>query len=214
MTGNPLRKDILKAVKKSESAEKTFEQKKFTILIIGGSQGAHRINIAIAKALPFLKKPARFCFIHQTGQKDQKMLQKAYQAANISSTVQPFFNDMGVQYGKADLIICRAGATTVAEVTSLGKGVIFIPFPYAADNHQELNAKALVKAKGAQMILEKDLNGHFLAQKIMELADNPEKIRDMGLAAKQLGHPFAAQTIIEDCYAMLAQKKAFDRNGN
>ncbi len=207
VTGNPLRKDIISAVKNAESDQKkTFEQNIFTILILGGSQGAHRINTGVAEALSFLKPAPRFCFIHQTGQHDLKMVQKAYQAVKISSSVQAFFNDMGVQYEKADLIICRAGATTVAEVTAFGKGVIFIPFPYAADNHQELNAEALVNAKGAQMILEKDLNGHLLAQRIMELADNPEKIRNMGLAAKKLGHPLAAQTIIEDCYALLSQK--------
>ena len=118
--------------------------------------------------------------------------------------VRPFFYDMQNQYKKADIIICRAGASTIAEITVAGKAAIFIPFPFAADNHQVLNAMSVVKENGGEMILQKDITGNMLAQRIQYYAANPEILSAMTSNAKKLGKPDAAKTIIDDCYALFS----------
>lgn len=199
-TGNPVRKEILTA-----GAEDGFDRKKeheirpFTVLIIGGSQGAHRINLAMAEAARHLNKD-RFFIVHQTGDSDCEQVSDAYRDCNIGHTVQPFFYDMADQYQKADLVICRAGATTVAEITALGKGVIFIPYPFAADDHQTLNAQALSHNGAAEMILERDVDGHTLAERIEFYASHPDALDQMAARAKALGRPDAAEMIVEDLY--------------
>ena len=111
---------------------------------------------------------------------------------------------MAEQYGRADLIICRAGATTVAEVTALGKAVVFIPFPFAADNHQELNAGSLSDAGAADMLIEKDLDGQRLSEKIKYYAAHPAVLENLSARAKQFGRPDAAKEIVDDCYRILS----------
>jgi UDP-N-acetylglucosamine--N-acetylmuramyl-(pentapeptide) pyrophosphoryl-undecaprenol N-acetylglucosamine transferase len=166
-TGNPVRKSILECGENRKDRVEEFSSKRpFIILIIGGSQGAHSINMAITEAASYLKKKHIFRFIHQTGAGDREVVEKKYNHCGVKCRVQPFFNDMDQQYKKADLVICRAGATTVAELTATGKSVIFIPFPYAADNHQELNARFIKEAGACDMIFEKDLSGRKLAEKI------------------------------------------------
>ncbi|MBW2177317.1 MAG: UDP-N-acetylglucosamine--N-acetylmuramyl-(pentapeptide) pyrophosphoryl-undecaprenol N-acetylglucosamine transferase [Deltaproteobacteria bacterium] len=177
----------------------------FTILIAGGSQGAHAINLAVIGALGHLKKKERFHFIHQTGIDDKGRMKKAYADSDTGSTVKAFFTDMAQQYQTADLIICRAGATTVAEVTVLGKPVIFIPYPHAADDHQRLNAESLVQAGASEMIQQKDLDGKLLAHRIEYYADSPEKLAQMGIRASRLGRPHAARVIVDDMYALISR---------
>lgn len=211
-TGNPVRKIILKASEKGNTKPDTINSDKpFTILITGGSQGAHSINIAVIDALEQikLKQGKNLFFIHQTGVHDEKLVKEAYKIANIEADVRPFFRDMTDAYDKSDLIICRAGATTVAEVSLLGKGLIFIPYPYAADNHQELNAKSLVDAGAAKMILDKDLDGRNLARIIEDFRNNPDALLKMALKSKSFARPDAADRIIADCYNLILQ----DRKG-
>jgi UDP-N-acetylglucosamine--N-acetylmuramyl-(pentapeptide) pyrophosphoryl-undecaprenol N-acetylglucosamine transferase len=145
--GNPVRRELIDYFDRHVSAtDQAGGKKHFTILIIGGSQGAHRINMAIIDALGRLQDNTRLHFIHQTGKADEQQVKEAYIQNRIQSTVQPFFDNMAELYSLADLLICRAGATTVAEITALGKAAIFIPFPYAADNHQVL-AVSLMKGR-------------------------------------------------------------------
>ena len=132
------------------------------------------------------------------------MVLEAYQRQGIAARVQAFFSQMAPLYKQADLIICRAGATTVAEVTALGKAVIFVPFPFAADNHQALNADTLASRGAAEMILEKDLKAGDLAQKIEYYAAHPEALATMAAKAGRLGHPEAAQAIVDDCYKLVS----------
>lgn len=113
---------------------------------------------------------------------------------------------MAFQYQKADLIICRAGATTVAEITAIGKAALFIPFPFAADNHQELNAKTLLDFDAAEMMRQADLDGAGLAQKILYYASNLQALNQLALNAKQLGRPDAAEDIVTACYEMHANR--------
>jgi UDP-N-acetylglucosamine--N-acetylmuramyl-(pentapeptide) pyrophosphoryl-undecaprenol N-acetylglucosamine transferase len=174
---------------------------------VGGSQGAHRINLAVMDCLTKLGPQSDFYFIHQTGTDDEIAVTAAYRRQNMAATVQAFFNDMDHQYARADLIICRAGATTVAELTVIGKGVIFIPYPFAADNHQVFNARPLVDLGAAEMILEKDLTGDGLAERIAYYAARPEALTSMAKRARRLGRPAAAQAIVDDCYTLLAASR-------
>ena len=162
-TGNPVRRELLEtAGGDRETAGHASNQRIFTVLIIGGSQGAHRINTAMIEALEHFQNAERLHFLHQTGETDEASVSEAYRKNAVSATAQSFFDDMAERYQQADLIICRAGATTVAEITALGKAAIFIPFPHAADNHQMLNAADLATDGAAEIIVEKDLSGHLL----------------------------------------------------
>jgi UDP-N-acetylglucosamine--N-acetylmuramyl-(pentapeptide) pyrophosphoryl-undecaprenol N-acetylglucosamine transferase len=199
LTGNPVRKELLN----DQPLDQTPDSKSFCVLIIGGSQGAHSINMAVMEALNHLTKKESLYFIHQTGTADERMVTDAYRRLEIPAKVQSFFRQMAPLYKQADLIICRAGATTVAEVTALGKAVIFIPFPFAADDHQALNANTMARQGAAEIILEKDLNPRDLGQKIEYFASHPEALKAMSSKAAQLGHPDAAKRIVDDCYELV-----------
>jgi UDP-N-acetylglucosamine--N-acetylmuramyl-(pentapeptide) pyrophosphoryl-undecaprenol N-acetylglucosamine transferase len=203
LTGNPVRKELLNH-HGGNSNDVAADSKSFCVLIIGGSQGAHRINMTVVEALSHLAQKERLYFIHQTGAADEQTVNAAYQRLGIAARVQSFFRHMAPLYKQADLIICRAGATTVAEVTAVGKAVIFIPFPFAADNHQALNADTLAREGAAEMILEKDLNARNLGQKIEYYASHPETLEAMATKAGQLGHPSAAEKIVDDCYDLVS----------
>ena len=210
-TGNPIKKDTIKnansATEKTEEKkynEKKHNDSKFNVFITGGSQGAHVLNRIITESIQHIKNRSEYHFIHQTGQKDESWVKKVYKDSGVSSMVRPFFYDMQNQYKKADIIICRAGASTIAEITVAGKAAIFIPFPFAADNHQVLNAMSVVKENGGEMILQKDITGNMLAQRIQYYAANPEILSVMTSNAKKLGKPDAAKTIIDDCYALFS----------
>ena len=204
-TGNPVRRELLEysdcqAAQEPGAAANGL----FTILIIGGSQGAHRINLAVIESLEHLKDTEHLHFVHQTGEADELQVKAAYRRNNFKCTVQSFFNNMGELYSQADLLICRAGATTVAEIAALGKAVIFIPFPYAADNHQVLNAGSLSNEGAAEMIIEKDLSGQNLSEKIAYYIANRPALNEMAAKARQFGNPAAAKNIVDDCYRLLA----------
>jgi UDP-N-acetylglucosamine--N-acetylmuramyl-(pentapeptide) pyrophosphoryl-undecaprenol N-acetylglucosamine transferase len=198
LTGNPVRRQFLEA-----STVGPGDNKGFTILVAGGSQGAHAINLAMLDALPHLRQPDRIRIVHQTGPEDRDRVADAYAQAGLDAEVKAFFHDMASRYGRADMVVCRAGATTVAELTALGKVALFIPFPFAADNHQELNARALVDQGAAQMVLERDLSGADLARRLEALADAPERLAAMAARSKMLGKPDAARAIVDDCYQLV-----------
>ena len=204
-TGNPVRRELIDYFDRhAPERNEDMGEKFFTVLIIGGSQGAHRVNMAIIEALDQLSDQKNLHFVHQTGEADEQQVKEAYHRNNIRSTVQPFFNNMAELYSLADLLICRAGATTVAEITALGKAAIFIPFPYAADNHQVLNAGSLADEGAAEMIIENDLSGKILSEKIAYYAVNRQALNDMAAKARLFGNPLAAKKIVDDCYRLLA----------
>jgi UDP-N-acetylglucosamine--N-acetylmuramyl-(pentapeptide) pyrophosphoryl-undecaprenol N-acetylglucosamine transferase len=205
-SGNPVRHDFLPDSRQSKTDEGADSARSpFTILIVGGSQGAHRINETVAEALNRLDRKDGFYFIHQTGKADEDMVKAAYDRQGVPAMVQPFFDNMAELYRKADLIICRAGATTVAEITALGKASIFIPFPYAADDHQALNARSLSKSGAAEMILEKELSAKVLVEKILHYVEHPEALAEMAQKARAFGNPDAAADIVDGCYQLLAK---------
>jgi len=201
VSGNPVRKEIRESGKKD--ASEIDASRPFTVLILGGSQGAHSINVAVMEAMAHLKDKDRFLFIHQTGTADEAPIRDAYRVHGIAGTVGAFFMDMASQFRKADLVICRAGATSVAEITAMGKAAIYIPYPYAADNHQVLNAESLVAAGAAEMIQEKDLTGPGLAEKIEHYRTRPEALDRMAAAAAAYGKPEAAADLVSDCYRLV-----------
>lgn len=206
LTGNPLRRQILDMVAKANPPQPPFikggcEAKrvgKFHLFIFGGSQGAHAINAAMIEALPLLKENGvRVAITHQTGEKECAEVAAAYRTAGIEAQVTPFIGNMAAEYAKADLIICRAGATTIAEVTACGKACLFIPFPHAVDDHQRRNAEALLKKDACFMMLERELTGGTLAENILTLAADPGLVRRTGELAFSLARLDAAGIIVD-----------------
>jgi UDP-N-acetylglucosamine--N-acetylmuramyl-(pentapeptide) pyrophosphoryl-undecaprenol N-acetylglucosamine transferase len=205
LTGNPLRSQILNTIEKNEEDNNIKKNEKFTIFVTGGSQSARSINKTIIESLDYLKiKKDDLFFIHQSRYEDKEKIKDAYIKHGIKYMVEPFFMDMASLYKKADLIICRAGAGTIAEITAMGKAAIYIPFPYAADNHQEFNALSLVKKNAGEMILEKNLSGKLIFEKILYYFTNRQKLIEIGKNAKNLSMPNAALIIIKDCYRILS----------
>jgi UDP-N-acetylglucosamine--N-acetylmuramyl-(pentapeptide) pyrophosphoryl-undecaprenol N-acetylglucosamine transferase len=204
-TGNPLRRQIVETAgrQKPPGIERA---RPFTVLVLGGSQGAHRINTAMVAALDQLPQTAGFFFIHQTGSADERTVVEAYRRAGAASRVQSFFDDMAAQYASADLVICRAGATTVAEITALGKASVLIPYPYAADDHQTWNARRLVAAGAAEMIAEEQLSGAFLSERLGFFASHPAAVSQLAMQAARLGKPDAARRIVDECCRLLGRR--------
>jgi UDP-N-acetylglucosamine--N-acetylmuramyl-(pentapeptide) pyrophosphoryl-undecaprenol N-acetylglucosamine transferase len=199
--GNPIRQQIMDAATLDVKEKNTF-----AILIVGGSQGAHAINLAVVDALPHLRQHRKMHVVHQTGTADRGRVADAYANAGMDAEVKAFFHDMASRYSRADLVVCRAGATTVAELTALGKPALFIPYPFAADNHQEHNARALVDQGAAQMVLERDLTGPDLARRLNALADTPDLLTAMASKSRMLGKPDAARSIVDDCYQLVGNQ--------
>jgi UDP-N-acetylglucosamine--N-acetylmuramyl-(pentapeptide) pyrophosphoryl-undecaprenol N-acetylglucosamine transferase len=198
LTGNPLRRQILKMVGNA-SYQKPVGNSEFRIFIFGGSQGAHAINMAILEALPALKQGiGRLKITHQTGEKDLETVAAAYRSAGIQADVTAFISDMAAEYARADLIICRAGATTIAETTACGKACLFIPFPHAVDDHQRRNAEALLKMDACYMLLEQELRGNRLAVMIQELAENTAGVACVAKRALELSRLDAARIIVDE----------------
>ena len=205
VTGNPVRKEILLAAVADHSGRSrpTSSDSPMRLFILGGSQGAHAINMAMIGALRSIAQKKRLRIVHQTGAADESQVKAAYESHGIKATVKSFFQNMDRQYQSADLIICRAGATTVAEITAIGKAALFIPFPFAADDHQKLNAAALTTRGAAEMIEEKELSADSLADRINHYAQDRDSLARMAAAAKLLGRPEAARRIVEDCYLLM-----------
>jgi UDP-N-acetylglucosamine--N-acetylmuramyl-(pentapeptide) pyrophosphoryl-undecaprenol N-acetylglucosamine transferase len=175
-----------------------------TVLVFGGSQGAHAINEAMIRCLPVLQREAPgIHIIHQTGERDYNDALAAYRsfsstasiAAGDSAEVFKFIEDMPAAFARADLVVCRSGASTVAEIAAAGKPAVFVPFPRAADDHQRVNAEALAQAGAAVVVEESKLEGVWLAETISALLLDPARLRSMSAAARELAHPNAAWEI-------------------
>jgi UDP-N-acetylglucosamine--N-acetylmuramyl-(pentapeptide) pyrophosphoryl-undecaprenol N-acetylglucosamine transferase len=188
VTGNPVRTDFFGL----EPKERT---EVFHILIFGGSQGARAINNAVADSLADITDVAgNISFTHQTGEGDFEKIRELYNRSEFSNAdVRPFITDMVSEFAKADIVICRAGATTCAELAAAGKAAIMIPLPTAADDHQRKNAEAMERAGAAKMVLQRDLNGKRIADEIRSVVADPVQITKMEAAAKSLGRSDAAE---------------------
>lgn len=167
-----------------------------TLLVFGGSQGAHAINEAMIRCLPVLQREAPgIHIIHQTGERDYNDALAAYESVQESAEVFRFIDDMPAAFGRADLVVCRSGASTVAEITAAGKPAVFVPFPRAADDHQRVNAEALAKHGAAIVVEESRLEGVWLAETIATLLQDSRRLQAMSQAARSLAHPNAAHDI-------------------
>ncbi len=198
LTGNPIRKEIIRSAFFRERGDR------FTLLIFGGSAGARRINTAMIEALTLLEEmKSSLRFIHQTGQEDMASVSKAYEEKGFEAEVMPFIKEMAHCYQRADLVICRAGASTVAELAACGKASILIPYPYAAHQHQLINAQKLVDRGAANMILDEMLNGSSLSETIRHLYHHPEEREKMEEAIRKIGRPRAAEEIVDQCYELV-----------
>jgi UDP-N-acetylglucosamine--N-acetylmuramyl-(pentapeptide) pyrophosphoryl-undecaprenol N-acetylglucosamine transferase len=203
VTGVPVRQAFFEIADRSPLlAQKAHEKwgTQPTVLVFGGSQGAHAINEAMIRCLPVLQREApRIHIIHQTGERDYNDARAAYQsffsAAGDSAEVFKFIEDMPAAFARADLLVCRSGASTVAEIAAAGKPAVFVPFPRAADDHQRVNAEALARAGAAVVVEESKLEGVWLAETIAVLLQDSHRLQMMSAAARELAHPHAARDI-------------------
>jgi UDP-N-acetylglucosamine--N-acetylmuramyl-(pentapeptide) pyrophosphoryl-undecaprenol N-acetylglucosamine transferase len=204
VSGNPVRPEFLETVEPVEESGANDAASGVGILIFGGSQGAHAINLAMVEAAPQLAAGGyRLRIAHQTGERDVAMVRSAYDAARLAAEVEPFFFDMGRRLREADVIVCRAGATTLAEITAAGKPAILIPLPTATDDHQRRNAEALVAEGAAEVLLQGDATGALLAQRILALAADAGARERMARAARSLAKPHAAKEIVDRALALI-----------
>ena len=202
MTGNPVRAAFAKGLADA-AAQKQGRQ----ILIFGGSQGAAAINRTIVAMMPLLQNLKEgFRIVHQTGERDFDMVREAYQKHGIVAQVSPFIVDMVSVYAASDLIICRAGATSLAEITAAGRASILIPFPWAANDHQTLNAQAMVEAGAALMLRESDLTPEKLFSMVETLLADERKLKEMEVQSKKSGRLDAAARIADACMQLAAEK--------
>ena len=194
ITGNPVRREFFDIPPKARDATR------FSVLVFGGSQGARAINEAMVAALPGLEAHREQLRItHQTGEIDFEKVQAGYLDAGWgeSAEVRRYIDNMVAEFAQADLIICRAGATTSAELVAAGKAAVMIPFPQAADDHQRKNAEALQAAGAARMILQPELTGTRLAEEIGALVKAPEELTRMEEASRKLARGDAAAAAVD-----------------
>jgi UDP-N-acetylglucosamine--N-acetylmuramyl-(pentapeptide) pyrophosphoryl-undecaprenol N-acetylglucosamine transferase len=198
VSGNPVRPEFF-ATSGSHQESALDDQTSVTrVLVFGGSQGAHAINVAMVEAAPQLAAGgSHLRLVHQTGERDVEMVRTAYRQAGLQADVEPFLFDMGRQLGEADVVVCRAGATTLAEITAAGKASVLIPLPTATDDHQRKNAEALVVAGAAELLLQGELTGDVLAARVLALAGDRIKRERMSAAARTLARPDAARVIVD-----------------
>jgi len=198
LSGNPVREEILAAAGQEKVKA---EDGHHTILVLGGSQGAHRVNLLMLAAMQHLQQEngLRIRLVHQTGTADLERIKGGYEAVGIQAEVAPFFTDMASLYRRADLVVARAGATTLAELSVMGLPALLIPYPYAADDHQAKNAQYYVKGGGARMFRESELDADILAAAVTELLQSPGELHSMSQRMLAMGRPGATRRILDDC---------------
>ncbi|MBC8414554.1 MAG: undecaprenyldiphospho-muramoylpentapeptide beta-N-acetylglucosaminyltransferase [Nitrospira sp.] len=212
LTGNPVRHEIVKGSRDRGMEIFSLAKDRFTIFVFGGSLGASSINKAVGEALTFLQPYRdRIQFLHQTGEKECSSMKEVYRASEFMGTVVPFAYEMADAYAVSDLVISRAGATTLSELTACGKAAILMPYPHAAANHQEINARKLWDLGAAQMLLDEELDGHSLAEMITQLIEDPDAIGMMERTSKSIGSTEASNKVVQLAMGLL-KKKVRDQN--
>ena len=206
VSGNPVRPEFFATAGPQQELAVDDQISGTRVLVFGGSQGAHAINVAMVEAAPRLAaggSPLRL--VHQTGERDVEMVRTAYREAGLQAGVEPFLYDMGRQLGQADVIVCRAGATTLAEITAAGKAAILIPLPTATDDHQRRNAEALAAAGAAELLLQPEATGAVLADRVLALIGDRARRTQMARAARSLARPDAARVIVDRVLELVGQ---------
>ena len=201
LTGNPVR-SIFKEGAKTLPGKKDV----FTIFVTGGSQGAVAVNSVFIEALSIMKKKGiRPDVVHHAGQFDYERVLREYEARGIKGEISPFIEDMRGAYERADIFIGRAGAGTIFELAAMGRPSILIPLPGSANNHQETNAMALVRSGGAVMMLQKEIDGEKLAERLMEFSDNRDALAEMGENSRKVARLDAAKAIADQMFRMIGK---------
>ena len=201
-TGCPIRSEILDANKQEATKLFNFDNNKFTILVMGGSQGSHNINQIFLEAVSLFEEKNKLQIIHVCGKQDYEFVSLEYAKTGITSRVFVFFEKIGYAYKIADLIICRAGAGTIAELTSLGLVSILIPYPFV-HIHQRKNAKVLADKDAAILIEEKDISSKYLKKEITDLRENIERLSMIRENAKKLGIPDASDNLAKEVLSLV-----------
>ena len=214
LTGNPIRTYILRGSTEAGYRLFSLEPQLFTIFVFGGSSGARSINTALVEALNYLHDlKDKIQFLHQTGLKDYEKIREAYRMAGFKGTIAPFIYQMGEAYAVADVVVSRAGATTLAELTAIGKPAILVPYPFAAGNHQELNARKLREIGAAKVILDRELKGEALADSVREMYMNRAIRTDMQRNSRSVGRPEASAKVVDIAMSLIKQSSASGRIG-
>jgi UDP-N-acetylglucosamine--N-acetylmuramyl-(pentapeptide) pyrophosphoryl-undecaprenol N-acetylglucosamine transferase len=203
LIGNPVRRDLLQRLASATAAPDA----RVHVLVSGGSLGAVAVNALAADALVELAKTMPIDIVHQTGEKDLEATRARYAKAGVAADCRAFIKDMAAAYARADLVIGRAGATTVAELAIAGKPAVFIPYPHAADNHQELNAREMADAGAALMFRQADLTADALAAAVAPLLADGARRAEMGAKMKALARPAAAAAVIDWCESQRAAQR-------
>jgi UDP-N-acetylglucosamine--N-acetylmuramyl-(pentapeptide) pyrophosphoryl-undecaprenol N-acetylglucosamine transferase len=190
LTGNPVRGGIAALAPRAHALP-------LRLLAFGGSQGSRVLNQALLAALPELPGPEALSLVHQTGPALHAEVVAGYAAAAREAEVLPFLDDMAARLGEADLVVCRSGATTCAELQAAGRAALLVPFAAAADDHQRVNALAMVEAGAARLLEERELSGTTLAGAIRALLAEPEQLSRMERAARALARPDAAARVAD-----------------
>ncbi len=196
MTGNPVRRELLQRLLAPTARDPSA---KVHVLVSGGSQGAVAVNELASGALIALASDHALVITHQTGEKDLEATAARYRTAGVDADCRAFIKDMASTYAAADLVIGRSGATTVAELAIAGVPAVFIPFPTAADNHQELNAREMAAKGAALMFRQADLTASSLADALRPLLEDSSRRATMGEAMRALAKPGAAAAVIDWC---------------
>ncbi len=209
VTGTPVRKDIVRSKKRQNGETFGLDPAKKTILITGGSQGAQAVNEVIVNCLPQLEPLSdKLQIIHCTGDYGYETIKAAYEKSKIGSYVCTFLDDMGSAFRMADAIVCRAGATTIAEITAIGIPAILVPYPHAADNHQYWNAMELVSNGGGYLLQQLDLTPEKIVELVTGLLNDEEKYNRMKAFNKGLGIPNAAANVVDNICRVIGMKSA------
>jgi len=207
VAGNPLRRKVLEELSLPQS-EANGKPRRFQIFVVGGSQGARKLNKLMIEAADNLKVVKdRIKIVHMSGSIDQYDLIIAYSKAGIKAKVTRFVEDMGKELRDADLVISRAGAGAIFELAASGKPGILIPFPFAADDHQKVNAEYLSENGAALVFNENAVDARQMADAILDLFNNPERLKEIGAKAKSLARPDAAKVIVDEIIKIAGAKK-------
>jgi UDP-N-acetylglucosamine--N-acetylmuramyl-(pentapeptide) pyrophosphoryl-undecaprenol N-acetylglucosamine transferase len=198
VSGNPVRREFLE-VEHEPSHDAALNASRVRVLVFGGSQGAHAINVAIVEAAPRLAAAANVLdLVCQTGSRDFEMVRAAFERHHVQGRVERFIDAMDREMKAAGLVVSRAGATTLAEVTAAGRPAILIPLPTATDDHQRHNARALENAGAAELMEQSDLTGERLADRIIAIVSDRDRRLRMSAAARSLARPRAAEDIVDE----------------
>jgi len=194
LLGNPVRGEMNRVRSREYAPHRPLR-----VLVLGGSQGARAVNKLLVEAIPLCaQRGLALTVVHQTGNAEKDAVQAAYRAAGVQGvTVQAFINDMASAYADADLVVARAGATTIAELTVCGRPAVLIPFPQAAGDHQSANARALAAEGAAVHLPQSSVDAEKLADLLIELAGRPERLAEMASHSRRLGRPEAAAAIVQ-----------------